>query len=69
MSVLNTAGLVGPALRGRCERNNFVQPIEKWSVMTSLSTGRRLSGALHGGQRYIISWSYFDREWSAMARK
>ena len=37
-------GLVGPALRGRGEREKFFNRLKKWSGMIPLSTGRLLSG-------------------------
>ena len=61
-------GLVEPVLRGRCERDVF-QPVEKWSGIITLSTGRMLIGVQRGGRRNNVGWSYFDRVWSAIQRK
>ena len=50
-------GMVGPALRGRGERDKFFQPVEKWSGMIPLSTGRMLSGGtawLSAVQRRLV---------------
>ena len=42
--MLVTAGLVGPALRGRGERDKFFNRLKNGRGMIPLSTGRMLSG-------------------------
>ena len=48
-------GLVGPALRGRGEQDQFFNRLKNWLGMIPLSTGRMLSGG--------TAW------WSAVQRR
>ena len=54
-------GLVGPALRGRGERDKFFNRLKNgrgWSRSPQVVCW---AGVQRGGQRYSVGWSYFDR--------
>ena len=62
-------GLVGPALRGRGERDKFFNRLKNgrgWSRSPQVVCW---AGVQRGGRRYSVSWSYFDRVKSAIQRK
>ena len=61
-------GLVGPALRGRGERDEFFNRLKNgrgWSRSPQVVCW---AGVQRGGRRYSVGWSYFDRVWSAIQR-
>ena len=61
--------LVGPAPRGRCERDKFFNRLKngrEWSRSPQVVCW---AGIQRCGRRYIVGWSYFDRVWSAIQRK
>ena len=54
-------GLVGPALRGRGERDKFFNRLKNgrgWSRSPQVVCW---AGVQRGGRRYSVGWSYFDR--------
>ena len=62
-------GLVGPALRGRGERDQFFNRLKNgrgWSRSPQVVCW---AGIQRGGRRYSVGWSYFDRILSAIQCK
>ena len=62
-------GLVGPALRGRSERDKFFNRLKNgrgWSRSPQVVCW---AGIQRGGRRYSLGWSYFDRVWSPIQRR
>ena len=62
-------GLVGIALRGGGERDQFFNRLKNgrgWSRSIQVVCW---AGVQRGGRRYSVGWSYFDRVWSAIQRK
>ena len=62
-------GLVGPALIGRGERDEFFNRLKNGRGWSRSSQVVCWAGVQRGGRRYSVGWSYFDRVWSAIQRK
>ena len=62
-------GLVGPALRGRGERDKFFNRLKNGRGWSRSPRVVCWAWVQRGGRWYSVGWSYFDRVWSAIQRK
>ena len=62
-------GLVGPALRGRGERDQFFNRSKNGRRWSRSPLGVCWAGVQRGRRRYSVGLSYLDRVWSAIQRR